>query len=59
MLAVAGSLGVMKFPETKGAGWGIIVFFGEFSAFEGSDSTIFCVASIWLSSLGRMARIWQ
>ena len=51
MLAVAGPLTAAKFPGIKGAGWGIIVSLGAFSVFEGSDSIIFCIAGIGLSSL--------
>ena len=51
MLAMARPLAVVKFPGTKGAGQGIIVSLGVFSVFQGSDSIIFCIADIWLSSL--------
>ena len=49
--AVAGPLAVAKFSGIKETGWGIVVFLGVFLVFEGSDSIIFYVAGIGLSSL--------
>ena len=51
MLAVTGPLGVTKFSGIKETGQGIVVFLGVFLVFEGSDSIIFCMVGIRLSSL--------